>query len=62
MANTDSFAQIVKDWWESFPSRSRSRGNIAGGLVLIENLRSNFDLDIESHKAAGNAMVKIELY
>ena len=58
MTNTDPFAKIVKDWWESFPSGSRSRGNIAGGLVLIENLRSNFDLDIESHKAAGSDQLK----
>ena len=43
---------IVRDWWESFPPRSRSRGNIAGGLVLLENLRANLGFSIDDHKAA----------
>ncbi len=42
----------------SFPPRSMSRGNIAGGLVLLENLRDNFDLDVESHKASGSDQLK----
>lgn len=42
------YTELIKIWWETTP---HSRGNIAGGLVLLENLRSNFDLDIESHKA-----------
>ena len=51
MAEKSKFVGVVKEWWASFPPQSRSRGNIAGGLVLLENLKSNFDLDIESHKA-----------
>ena len=51
MADKSTFVTALENWWNSFPPRSRSRGNIAGGLVLFENLRSNFDLDIESHKA-----------
>lgn len=43
---------IVRDWWESFPPRLRSRGNIAGGLVLLENLRANLGFSIDDHKAA----------
>ncbi len=50
--------KIVAEWWNSFPSKSRSRGNIAGGLVLLENLRDNFDLDIEAHKASGSDQLK----
>ena len=51
MADKSTYVTVVANWWTSFPPRSRSRGNIAGGLVLIENLKSNFDLDVESHKA-----------
>ena len=49
---------IIKEWWESFPQGARSRGNIAGGLVLLENLRANFDLDVEAHKATGSDQLK----
>ena len=46
------FEEIIRNWWESFPSRSRSRGNIAGGLVLLENLRDNLNFNLDDHKAA----------
>ena len=51
MTDKSNYVRVVEKWWASFAPRSRSRGNIAGGLVLFENLRSTFDLDIESHKA-----------
>jgi hypothetical protein len=51
MTNKSPFAVIIENWWESFSPRSKTRGNIAGGLVILENLRENFDLDIEAHKA-----------
>ena len=52
------YTTLIKKWWESFPRRARSRGNIAGGLVLLENLRANFDLDVEAHKATGSDQLK----
>ena len=52
------FTVIVQNWWESFPQRSRSRGNIAGGLVLLENLRHNLDFEIQAHKAPGSDQLK----
>ncbi len=58
MTDTSLFAVIIADWWESFPPRSRSRGNIAGGLVILENLRENIDLDIEAHKATGSDQLR----
>jgi len=58
MVDHAPFIKIVAEWWNSFPSKSRSRGNIAGGLVLLENLRDNFDLDIEAHKASGSDQLK----
>ena len=50
--DTHPFEEIIRNWWESFPSRSRSRGNIAGGLVLLENLRDNLSFNLDDHKAA----------
>ena len=52
------FIKVISDWWESFPARSRSRGNIAGGLVILENLRVNFSLDINAHKAPGSDQLR----
>ena len=51
MIEESPYVKVAEEWWNSFPRRSRSRGNIAGGLVIIENMRSNFSLEIESHKA-----------
>ena len=58
MTDKSPFAVIIEQWWETFPPRSRSRGNIAGGLVILENLRENFDLDIEAHKATGSDQLR----
>ena len=58
MTDRSLFALKIEDWWESFPAKSRSRGNIAGGLVILENLRDNFDLDIGAHKAAGSDQLR----
>lgn len=52
------FSELTRAWWEAFPPRSRSRGNIAGGLVLIENLRDNLSFDIDEHKASGSDQLK----
>ena len=58
VSENSEFTVIVQNWWESFPARSRSRGNIAGGLVIIENLRDNLDFDIQAHKAPGSDQLK----
>lgn len=56
MNDQGSFEEIVEGWWSSF-SRP-TRGNIAGGLVLIENLRDNLNFDIDAHKAAGSDQLR----
>lgn len=48
----DAYTAIVRNWWESFSPRFQSRGNIAGGLVLLENLRADLGFSIDDHKAA----------
>ena len=47
--DTRPFEEIIRLWWES---RSPSRGNIAGGLVLLENLRNDLSFNLDDHKAA----------
>ena len=54
----EQYTGIIQEWWDSFPSRSQTRGNIAGGLVILENLRSEFTLDLERHKAAGSDQLR----
>lgn len=58
MVDKSTLKVIVETWWESFPRRSRSRGNVAGGLVLLENLRGSPDFDVEAHKTAGSDQLK----
>ncbi len=52
------FLKTIENWWQSFSPRLMSRGNIAGGLVLLENLRDDFDLSLEAHKAPGSDQLK----
>ena len=56
--DTGPFEEIIRNWWESFPARSRSRGNIAGGLVLLEHLRANLSFNIDDHKATGSDQLR----
>ena len=58
MTGKSPFVVIIENWWESFPPRSRSRGNIAGGLVILENLREEVTLDVEAHKATGSDQLR----
>lgn len=58
MTDKSPFAVIIENWWASFPPRSRSRGNIAGGLVILENLREEFTFDVEAHKATGSDQLR----
>lgn len=58
MTDLSQFSELTRTWWEAFPPRSRSRGNIAGGLVLIENLRDNLSFGIDEHKASGSDQLK----
>lgn len=56
--NAEQYIGIIQEWWDSFPLRSQTRGNIAGGLVILENLRSEFTLYLERHKAAGSDQLR----
>ena len=56
MSDTNPYEEVVRNWWESFTRATR--GNIAGGLVLIENLRENPVFDIDAHKAASSDQLR----
>jgi hypothetical protein len=58
MTDKSPFVIAIEKWWESVPPKSRHRGDIAGGLVILENLRDKFDLDIEAHKASGSDQLR----
>ena len=48
--------KLIEDWVRGLPRLTR--GDIAGGLVLLEHLRKNFALDINAHKASGSDQLK----
>ena len=51
----EKYTKIICAWWVSV---SQNRGNIAGGLIILDNLRKSFSLDIEDHKASGSDQLK----
>lgn len=53
---TSAYSEIISEWWAS--RRPKARGNIAGGLILLENLRADFDLDVSAHKASGSDQLR----
>ncbi len=55
---TETYQQIIAKWWDAFSKRSQTRGNIAGGLVLLENLRTNLSFEMEQHKTSGSDQLR----
>lgn len=49
-----------KRWYESLPLYSGfpAKGTVAGALVVLERLKSDFDLDINTHTAKGGSQVR----
>ena len=47
-------------WYENLPKFSgfTIKGGIAGGLAVLDRLRHDFDLRIESHTAAGGTQIR----
>lgn len=57
--NIEKYIALVRGWREALSERDRGfRGNVAGGLILLENLRHELVFDIESHKASGSDQLK----
>ena len=50
---------IIENWWQRLGTQTR--GHIAGGLVLVENLREmgdELDFDVDSHKAVNSDQLR----
>ena len=54
--------QQFNAWYSSLPihrpSRGPARGTIAAALVVLGKLKENFDLNLDSHRAAGKSQIK----
>jgi hypothetical protein len=52
---------ILDTWYSSLPlyqDRLPSRGSISAALFILQRLRTNYELDIASHVAGGEAQIK----
>jgi hypothetical protein len=51
----------IAQWYNSLPIRpttgTAARGTIAAALVVLDRLKSNFDLDLDSHRAPGGSQI-----
>ena len=57
---TDSLAWL-EEWYASVKRRQRTgtpKGTICGSLVVLERLKEDFDLDLDSHTAEGGSQIK----
>jgi hypothetical protein len=55
---TERYLDIIKEWWESSLGAPPTRGNVAGGLVLLEHLRANPVFDIRDHQTKRGTQLK----
>lgn len=60
--NTPSPLSVFEEWYKSLKivksNAGPANGTIAATLVLLERLKENYDLNFESHVAAGGAQIK----
>jgi hypothetical protein len=57
MTNEERFAA----WYESLPlerNKFPARGTIAAALVVLEHLKEDFDLNLDSHRAKGQGQIR----
>ena len=51
--------QVIQDWYDRLPVHKASggvaKGTICAALVVLDSLKNDFILDINSHLAAGGA-------
>jgi hypothetical protein len=61
MQNREKVHAAFQEWYEDLPKRHAgvlpAKGSIAGALVVIERLKKNFDLSIDSHTAKGGSQI-----
>jgi hypothetical protein len=61
MTDPRTLAELAS-WYNSLPTHTRpnwpARGTVAAALVVLERLKGNFDLSLESHRAPGKSQIK----
>ena len=61
MTDPRALAELAS-WYNSLPTHKPAnwpaRGTIAAALVVLERLKSDFDLSLESHRAPGKSQIK----
>lgn len=58
----DRALKIFESWYNKLPvhkpSSGPARGTIGAALIVLERLKGDFDLNLESHRAAGQSQIK----
>ena len=53
---------VIDEWYSRLPVHKASggpaKGTISAALVVLERLKSNCNLDLESHRAPGGSQIK----
>gem|GEM_PF-3825116 len=62
MKPKDRAIRAFKQWYDALPihkpSGGPARGTIGAALVVLERLKGAFDLNLDSHRAAGQSQIK----
>lgn len=63
MTKIKTTLDLVKNWWGSLPPIKQNnnlpaKGTVAGALVVLENLKSKYVLDISLHRAGGQSQIR----
>lgn len=62
MADRERALKAFVSWFENLPvhkpSGGPARGTISSALVVLERLKSNFDLSLAAHRAGGKSQIK----
>jgi Domain of unknown function (DUF4928) len=60
MSSEENAIRVIDDWYKGldlYQDKLPSKGSIAAALHILERLKTNFDLDISSHVAGGEAQI-----
>ena len=62
MKTTLQLLNVIDEWYNALPvhrsSGGPAKGTISAALVVLERLKSNCNLDLESHRAPGGSQIK----
>ncbi|MBI4671924.1 MAG: DUF4928 family protein [Chloroflexi bacterium] len=63
MNKSQNTLQLIQNWWNSMsPVRGNNglpaKGTVAGALVVLDRLKSEYDLDLNHHRAKGQSQIE----